>query len=152
MSSSNLIRFLTGSLLLIWFATCLEVTKPEYFNDTGDTLVLKYGQTGIGQSSRIKLTFLEVLEDSRWPKNVMCFWEGQARIQISLKKPLNEPTYLILPLYGYVFTDDSLRHTSVDTLGYSIKLLQLDPYPEDPVEPDYSEYSATIFIEKDKER
>lgn len=34
----------------------------------------------------VKITFLEVLEDSRCPKDVNCVWAGQARIKIRIKE------------------------------------------------------------------
>jgi len=141
-----------GCAFLIWSAACIEVTSPDYFDDNGDTLVLKFGETKIGQSSGVRLTFSEILEDSRCPGNVRCCWEGIARIQVGVRNSLQESVLVNLPIYGYLTAGDSMRHVTVDTLGYSLKLLQLDPYPEETVEPEISTYQATISIERYKEK
>ncbi len=147
MSIRKFLGFIIGcGASIVWFTTCLDLTGPDYFDDNGDTLILKFGETKISQSSGLRLTFSEVLEDSRCPSNVVCDWEGRARIQVGIQKKSQEDADISLPIYGYVTANDSMRHVAVDTLGYSLKLLQLDPYPVDPVEPDYRSYEAAIFI------
>ena len=44
---------------------------------------LKGGQQGLIASEQLRLRFADVLEDSRCPTQVECFWTGQARIAIS---------------------------------------------------------------------
>lgn len=36
---------------------------------------------------RVDITFVSILEDSRCPKNVVCIWEGQARLQFTVSVP-----------------------------------------------------------------
>lgn len=152
MSAKKISGIICGGVYFVWLTTCIEVTSPEYFDDNGDTLILKFSETKISQSSGLRLTFSDVLEDSRCPSNVVCCWEGRARIQVGIQKKSQEDADISLPIYGYVTVNDSMRHVTVDTLGYSLKLLQLDPYPEDPVEPDISTYQAAISIEQYKDK
>jgi len=44
---------------------------------------------GLGKCQKmegVKITFLEVLQDSRCPKDVDCVWAGQAKIKIRIKE------------------------------------------------------------------
>jgi len=143
--------YFCGCGVFLWLSTCFEVTNPEYFNEDGDTLVLKCGETAIGKSSGLHLTFSEVLEEGRCPDNIECYWEGVARIRINIKQKWSESSNVVLPIYGYVSIDNCERQVTVDTLGYLLKLMQLEPYPEYPKEPDYSAYRATIYIEQIKD-
>jgi len=154
MSIRKFLGFILGcGASIVWFTTCLDLTGPNYFNADGDTLVLNYGESATARSGGIRITFSDVLEDGRCPSNVVCCWEGIAKIKITLKERLDKTTNIVLPIYGYVSIENSLRHVAVDTLGYRLMLMQLDPYPEDPVEPEfYASYQATIFIEINQEK
>ncbi|MFC1920637.1 hypothetical protein ACFLYQ_02800 [Chloroflexota bacterium] len=44
----------------------------------GDEFQLKIGESAAIQGENLNITFLEVLEDSRCPKNVTCIWAGRA--------------------------------------------------------------------------
>lgn len=39
------------------------------------------------EGKKVSVTFIKVLEDSRCPKDVVCIWEGQARLQFSVSIP-----------------------------------------------------------------
>jgi hypothetical protein len=45
-------------------------------------VVLRHGQEVRVQEGLLRLTFVQVLEDSRCPEDVTCVWEGNAKIQI----------------------------------------------------------------------
>jgi hypothetical protein len=55
---------------------------PEFTLNQAFTLA--GGQEGLIPSEKLRLRFAEVLEDSRCPTQVDCFWTGQARIAISV--------------------------------------------------------------------
>ena len=55
---------------------------PEFTLNQAFTLA--GGQEGLIPSEKLRLRFAEVLEDSRCPTQVDCFWAGQARIAISV--------------------------------------------------------------------
>jgi hypothetical protein len=48
-----------------------------------------------GQS--IEVTFDKVLEDSRCPKDVICIWEGQAKLQLTLAIPTSNLRKTVVP-------------------------------------------------------
>ncbi|MFT5891354.1 MAG: hypothetical protein ACI9Y7_001455, partial [Dokdonia sp.] len=89
-----------------------------------DTLELKLEIGECQKVNNIKVTFLEVLEDSRCPKGVSCVWAGQAKIKVRIKEKGLAPVEkeLIFNASG----KDVFIHTSETTV---IKALRLSPYP-----------------------
>lgn len=85
-------------------------------------------ELGIGEHQQInavEVTFLEVVEDSRCPKDVDCIWAGQAKIKVRIEeKGLN-------PVEKEVIFDASgknnILHISDELV---IKAVRLSPYPE----------------------
>jgi len=143
-------------LPLIWAVTCLEknpLNNPpsSQSNFLPDTIILKNGQSETYSNPELTLTFIQVLSEGRCPIGVMCFWEGLAEIEISLEDAKHTATRFPLTIYGYVGIENSARHVYVDTLGYHLGLLKLEPYPVYPNEPDFSDYKATIAINQLKE-
>ena len=53
---------------------------------------LRGGQQAVISGENLRLRFTEVLEDSRCPKQVECFWTGQARIAVLVQQGHGEPT------------------------------------------------------------
>ncbi|MBE7471065.1 MAG: hypothetical protein DPW09_05235 [Anaerolineae bacterium] len=100
----------------------------------------------LNQTVRLKeagftLTFLEVLEDSRCPKLVNCFWSGQARIAVWVQGEQAEAEQFELN------TNPALKQDVVSYAGYTIRLIGIDPYPEDPDQPIPPEaYRATLLV------
>jgi tetratricopeptide (TPR) repeat protein len=105
---------------------------------------LAMSQTAQLKETNFTLTFLEVLEDSRCPKLVNCFWSGQARIAIRVQTEQAETEQFELN------TNPALKEDVVSYAGYSIRLIGLDPYPEDPDQPIPPEaYQATLLVSSD---
>lgn len=85
-------------------------------------------QLGVGESQKIndiKITFLEVIEDSRCPKDVDCVWAGQAKITILVEEKGIDPVEKELTFSSpsktiYIHKSDAL----------TIKAVRLSPYPE----------------------
>ena len=133
-------------LFLILFTTCDNEESENIYVNINETFTLKCGESVIVKPDNLDLGFYEVISDSRCPTNLRCFWEGISEIKVWICEPGQSAKFIKLPIYGYVTYEDTIRHVSVDTLGYQLSLLQLDPYPDEFEERDYSEYEATIFI------
>jgi hypothetical protein len=93
----------------------------------------------------LRLRFTDVLEDSRCPTEVECFWTGQARIAIQVQPAGREPTtteFNTNPAPGQTILTARAGE-------YTITLQQLDPYPrtidESPV---LEDYTATLSVQK----
>lgn len=152
-------KIILSSILIIgmigvFLSGCLEL-NPLIHTKTDslpDTVTVRYGNLLYYPEENLGIRFVDVLSDSRCPTNVRCFWEGDAEIELGLK--INSEPEILVPIkiFGYVDIENSSRHESVDTLGYWIFLMALNPYPADPGEYNYSEYCATISIHKNNSR
>jgi hypothetical protein len=84
------------------------------------------GQEATINGENLRLRFDQVLEDSRCPRRVECFWTGQARIAVLVEPNGRGETDLEFntnPAPGQ--NDQTAR---VDE--YTITLKSLDPYPQ----------------------
>ena len=96
--------------------------------DLNEAFILAGGQDGLIPSEKLRLRFAEVLEDSRCPTQVECFWTGQARIALSVQPDGSGATTVEFN------TNPAPGQTVkvVDAGPYSIELQLLDPYPQTP--------------------
>ena len=107
--------------------------------------VLHGGQQVAIRGADLRLRFTDVLEDSRCPTDVECFWTGQARIAVDAELGQDTPTSLKFntnPAPGQTVTQ-------ADVAKYSIELLSLEPYPQRPENPiPFEDYRATFTVRK----
>lgn len=103
------------------------------------------GQQVTIRGADLRLRFTDVLEDSRCPTDVECFWTGQARIVVDADLGQDTPTTLEFntnPAPGQ-------GKLTNDVGGYTIELQSLDPYPKTPDDsPSLTDYSATLLVRK----
>jgi hypothetical protein len=114
---------------------------PEF--TLNEAFTLSGGQEGLIASEKLRLRFADVLEDSRCPTQVECFWTGQARIALSVQPEGNGSTNVEFntnPAPG--------QTVKVATVGqYRIELQSLDPYPQTPEDPiPFEDYRATLVV------
>jgi len=95
-------------------------------------------------SEKLRLRFADVLEDSRCPTEVECFWTGQARIAIEVQPDGSGPT-------AVQFNTNPAPGQTVNTATvgrYTIELRSLDPYPQTPDDPiRFESYRATLMVQ-----
>jgi hypothetical protein len=101
------------------------------------------GQEVLLARDNVRLRFAQVLEDSRCPTQVECFWTGQARIAVSVQPEGSASATLEFntnPAPG--------QTVKVAEAGqYSIELLSLEPYPQTPEEPiPFEDYRASFVV------
>jgi len=102
----------------------------------GDTLSIPFGRTLLNQEQNLSVIFDALMQDSRCPQDLRCFWEGNARIQLQVN---NNP--VLLDTY-YGFQQD----TVIDQ--FYIKLIYLNPRPLRDYEYPQDKYIADLYIEK----
>lgn len=107
--------------------------------------VIGGGQEAMINGENLRLRFDQVLEDSRCPKSVECFWTGQARIAV-LAEPYGrgESTleFNTNPAPGQ-------NNQTADLDEYTITLQSLDPYPQNNAQPlKLEDYRATLSVGK----
>ncbi|MFI5509737.1 hypothetical protein ACIA48_19905 [Mycobacterium sp. NPDC051804] len=107
--------------------------------------VLHGGQQVAIRGADLRLRFADVLEDSRCPTEVECFWTGQARIAVDAELGQGVPTSLEFntnPAPGQ-------GKLTNDVGGYMVELKTLEPYPTTPDDsPELTDYSATLSVRK----
>ncbi|MFD2835361.1 hypothetical protein [Gramella sp. AN32] len=81
---------------------------------------------------------LDFVEDSRCPTGVVCIWEGDAVVGLSLKSATVEKDFLL-------HTNENFpQDTLID--GLKIVLLNVSPYPETPENIMQDDYSVALSI------
>lgn len=106
---------------------------------------LSYGQTlnhGV-----VNIKFIEVLQDSRCPKNVNCVWAGEVVVLVDIfengkksdqKKLTLSPTSHLQNLLGNLFTSEAVTITGFNVL----------PYPVSGVKTKVEDYYIQLDIRK----
>jgi len=110
----------------------------------GQLFVLPGGQEVTIRGADLRLRFTGVLEDSRCPTEVECFWTGQARIAVDAEQRQGVPTSVEFntnPAPG----QSKLTNEVGD---YTVELKSLDPYPKTPDDsPALTDYSAMLLVQ-----
>jgi hypothetical protein len=104
------------------------------------------GQDAVISDHDLRLRFSDVLEDSRCPTEVECFWTGQARIAVTAEPAGSSDTTV-------TFNTNPAPGQSIQTArvaDYTITMTSLDPYPRSPDNPiSFEDYRATLLVHKD---
>jgi len=125
-------------LLLLLLAAC-GGEAGEVKANLGQEFSLSMGQTASIQDEALKLKFLEVISDSRCPKDVTCVWQGQASCLVEI-------TYLE-SLYKVTLVQPGLPEepSQIDFKEYVIKF-DLTPYPEAGKEIKKNDYQLQLVV------
>ena len=118
--------------------------QPVHF-DLDQPFTLGGGQEATIRGENLLVRFTDVLEDSRCPKAVECFWTGQARVAVDVQPDGGEPTTVQFntnPAPG--------QNVQVATVnGYAVALRALDPFPQTPDESiELEDYRVTLLVAK----
>ena len=83
------------------------------------------------------------IEDSRCPSDVTCVWEGEVKISVYVVKDKN-------PLGNFTLTsragDKNMATQTFD--GYSIQVIEVNPYPVSTKQIPLSDYVVTLVVSK----
>ena len=109
----RLILVLIGTLTLL---TACGVSLGEEF-------LLKIGHSAVIRGEDLKISFEQVLEESRCPRNVTCVWEGRVVVVVEIcKNGTSHQMELIQP----GLTDQAITAYYED---YALRF-SVEPYPE----------------------
>lgn len=131
-----LTKQLTCSLclgILLWITACNTIEPSPSSPEVAGVLSVQLDQPftiAIGQLAQLtekelNLRFQDVLEDSRCPSKVECAEAGQARISLNVTQMGQTPAILEMN------TNPPLKLDVVTYEDFQIRLLELNPYPED---------------------
>ncbi len=140
--------WLVVALLTVALAGCgigreAEADPVEFTLD--QQFALGGGQEAVISGQNLRLRFTDVLEDSRCPTEVDCFWTGQARIAVAVHPAGSSPTTVD-------FNTNPAPGQNVQTAKVgdnTISLESLEPYPRTPGDPmALEDYHATLLVQK----
>lgn len=132
------------ALSMLWNMGC---AAPPPANPAPRVTLGKPVTVAVGQSVRltdalVTITFKDVSEDSRCPKQVNCVWIGRAVLNFSVQvgsEPAQDVTFSTL------HSPDATSVTNIH--GYRIELVDVQPYPETPDHPiSPAQYRATLIV------
>ncbi len=111
----------TIAILFLCFSVSLITAQED--TPTTPRIAIKVGLEKTISTREMNIEFVEVLEDSRCPKDVVCVWAGQARVKVKLSGPEVKERELELILgpkpLDIIFTGED----------FIIKAVALTPYP-----------------------
>jgi hypothetical protein len=120
------------SLISSLTTTAIGSPKPVV-SQTPSGQIGKPFQVEIGNSAVVIPDQLEIkvlsIQDSRCPKNVDCYWGGEAHVQLNLRRADKNLGDLDLTLG--VGNPDYFYPNNIKRVGkYYVRVLKVDPYPE----------------------
>lgn len=89
----------------------------------------------------IRVKFLELVDDSRCPRDTTCIWAGNAQIKVRVKKN-GRSKVLVL--------NSNIEPKSAAFGGYTFRLVKLTPEPRSNIRINRNGFVATIEIKKSK--
>jgi hypothetical protein len=110
----------------------------------GQPVVLAVGEQAGTVDGAVRVRFDRVLEDSRCPAQVECFWTGRARIAVVVEPAGQAPVTVD-------FDTNPAPGSTVTTAragAFDITLRALDPYPQTPEAIPLPDYRATLVVSR----
>ena len=116
------------------------------FAEPGAAFALGAGYTAVIGQDVLRVGFDEVAADSRCPRLVVCVQAGDVQVAVTVASTGQRPTSYILggatDSEGMLFETAEIMHD-----GFSVRLLQVAPYPQHPDAPiSPQEYIATFVV------
>jgi hypothetical protein len=120
-------------------AIIIGLASVIYASPQTRSLLIKVDQEKTVPGTRIKVKFIELVEDGRCPVDVNCVWAGNAKIKLHFSKGSNEEL---------VELNSSLKPQTVEFGGYRFKLAGLTPRPRSNVRISRLGYVAALTANK----
>ncbi|HJS52254.1 MAG TPA: hypothetical protein VJ781_10175 [Pyrinomonadaceae bacterium] len=126
---------------LLTIGALLTITTGSYFGtaEQDKSFTLKVEQEKVVPGTRIKVKFIELIEDSRCPTDVQCVWAGNAKIKLRFSKGSSEET---------VELNTFVKPKSVEFGGHSFTLMGLAPRPRSNVRISRLGYTAALAAKR----
>ncbi len=132
---------MTAAALALLVLSCnSSPTHPDTASPLRDaTITLRVG--GSSQvNPDLRVSFVEVVEDSRCPASVACVWQGNGAIRLDITTGQGAQSVTLNTAGGASFP----REASVS--GYTFTLVELDPQRQTPDPIPAQQYRASIRV------
>jgi hypothetical protein len=114
--------------------------------EPGTEFEVAFGETVAVDGTGLEITFSYVSGDSRCGSDVICFWQGVADILLSVNGKEIRGFQVEASIPGLI-TTPFYENTAIDIDGYTLRLLQLDPYPMSTHRIEEKEYRALLVLD-----
>ena len=105
---------------------------------------IKFGEQVLIEGTKFRLTFVNVANDSRCPRDVVCAWAGNAEVKLDLKKkPKQNTTSVVL--------NTTMNPRDTEFRGFTIRLVTLKPDRVSTTTINPADYEATLVVSRAKE-
>jgi len=122
----------------------IYIEEPVDINNLilNDTVTLAFHDCLAAPDKKFNICLDSIVNESRCPIGLECFWEGMATVKFKFQSYQNAPEY---------FNLSTAINTENKTIlpGYSIKLVGLEPYPSKDYNIKKEEYKAKLLITKE---
>lgn len=126
-------RILALSILILATAVIMPAQVSEHNVEAGKSVYVK--------GAKLTIKFLEVIEDSRCPRDVNCIWAGNAKVKLLVSKGKKRSQEVEL--------NTGIEPTTVSVFGYEVSIKELTPYP-DTSKPSNDVPAARILVKTTK--
>jgi hypothetical protein len=140
------LQWLKAVLLVILLSVLILVSSCEK-NDLldielrlNDTLTIKAGSTIPDNTRNVSLSFDSLVAECRCPSDVVCIWEGYASVALRFFSENKEQRFVLSTLNFNPLRND----TTIS--GYTIKLIDVLPYPNTKIHTDPKEITVKIQV------
>ena len=103
---------------------------------------LNVGQQVTLKGTRLRIKFVKVENDSRCPSDVTCVWAGNAAVGFQLSARRRNKTVTLNTSGNSTFARE------VEYQGYTVRLIDLSPYPLSKRKISAGDYIATLLVSK----
>lgn len=131
--------------LLVLFISLGCHSQKDVPADKDATYSIALGETLSIDSYTI--AFVEVLEDSRCPKNMTCVWQGRARVKLIIE-PETGPEEEQIVILGKLQQEEETNTVLVSIPNHALELVALSPYPDANTEMDTKSYTLMIQLKE----
>lgn len=138
-------RIITGCVLLFILSSTFGCKKniDVKSSNSSDLVAFEACSQKIYGDDLVKICFDDVVEDSRCPLGVECFWQGTAvgKFSFTVNNDQGKITLSTVNLPG-LFNRDTIL------MGYKVEFVGLLPYPDVHISSPITDYKAKIKITK----
>jgi hypothetical protein len=115
------------------------------FAEPGETFELGVGYTAIIGQDVLRVRFDEVAADSRCPRLTVCVQAGDVQVAITVASTGQRPTSYVL---GGATDSNGVLLETAEILhdGFTVRLMQITPYPEHPDTPIAADAYVAVFV------
>ena len=120
-----------------FIAIAVFLLNGSLFAHSADTVTLKVGKEVRARSSKVRIKFISIVEDSRCPTDVNCIWAGNAKIKVLVSTSRTSREFEI---------NTNLGPQGNQLDGWAINLVELTPSPTSKGAPAKVSYRAKFTV------